>query len=266
MSACSGCCQEADIDCVLFVTDGVRLDRSELSERWKRGSAREHLVPVQRQDSTVMDSRDRVPGNGGSGQPTLHERRLVAVTNLLVAERAACIADLGCGTGRLAQRLLAERSVAHVLAVDRSPDVLRQAAERLGLDRMTGAERRRISLQRRSLHELAGRLARFDAVVAVEVIEHLDPEGLDLAERVLLGDGSAPLIVVTTPNREYNVHLGKLRRGLRHDDHRFEWTRAEFAEWVRAVAAEHGYRWEVRGVGPDDAATGPPSQMAVFRR
>ena len=54
---------------------------------------------------------------------------------------------------------------------------------------------------------------------------------------------------------------------LRHRDHRFEWTRAEFAG-VGATASRHahGYRVRFLPVGPEDAEVGPPTQMAVFER
>jgi hypothetical protein len=53
---------------------------------------------------------------------------------------------------------------------------------------------------------------------------------------------------------------------LRHGDHRFEWTRAEFRDWARGVAASNGYTVEFRAVGDEDAKLGPPTQMAVFDR
>jgi hypothetical protein len=51
---------------------------------------------------------------------------------------------------------------------------------------------------------------------------------------------------------------------LRHRDHRFEWTRAEFAEWAETTGARFGYQVIFEPVGPVDALLGAPSQMAVF--
>jgi hypothetical protein len=74
-------------------------------------------------------------------------------------------------------------------------------------------------------------------------------------------------VVVTTPNREYNVRWETLPAGkFRHPDHRFEWTRAEFRGWAEGVASRHGYRVRFLGIGPDDAEVGPPTQMGVFER
>ena len=63
----------------------------------------------------------------------------------------------------------------------------------------------------------------------MEVIEHLDPERIPALERVVFGFAAPATVVVTTPNAEYNAHFETLPAGaLRHRDHRFEWTRAEF--------------------------------------
>lgn len=53
---------------------------------------------------------------------------------------------------------------------------------------------------------------------------------------------------------------------FRHPDHRFEWSRAEFAEWAQGVGERHGYTVRYLPVGPEDAEVGSPTQMAVFTR
>jgi hypothetical protein len=53
---------------------------------------------------------------------------------------------------------------------------------------------------------------------------------------------------------------------MRHRDHRFEWTRAEFRSWAERMAAEYGYTFEWKPIGYDDAEVGPPTQMGVFTR
>ena len=101
----------------------------------------------------------------------------------------------------------------------------------------------------------------------MEVIEHVDLDRLESFERAIFGHAAPPVVIVTTPNREYNVHfegLGPDR--LRHGDHRFEWTRAEMTAWAEAVSQRFGYRVTLSGIGPDDEVTGPPTQLAVFRR
>jgi hypothetical protein len=110
------------------------------------------------------------------------------------------------------------------------------------------------------------RLSGFDASAAVEVIEHLDPPRLAAFERVVFEFARPAALVLTTPNVEYNAKFPGLPPGrFRHRDHRFEWTRSEFRAWAEPVASRHGYRVTFGGVGEEDVALGPPTQMGVFR-
>ena len=88
-------------------------------------------------------------------------------------------------------------------------------------------------------------------------IEHLDPPRLAAFERVVFEFARPATIVLTTPNREYNVTWPNLAAGaFRHEDHRFEWTRAEFQAWASGVADRYGYSVEFRSVGPEHAELG----------
>ena len=76
------------------------------------------------------------------------------------------------------------------------------------------------------------------------------------------------VVVVTTPNAEHNVRYEGLAAGeLRHHDHRFEWTRAEFARLGRrASPPATATPSRFAPIGPDDPEVGPPTQLAVFTR
>jgi hypothetical protein len=75
------------------------------------------------------------------------------------------------------------------------------------------------------------------------------------------------MVVITTPNAEYNVRWETLPAGkFRHKDHRFEWTRAEFQTWAVGVAERFGYGVRFLPVGPEDLVVGAPTQMGVFQR
>ena len=101
----------------------------------------------------------------------------------------------------------------------------------------------------------------------VEVVEHFDPPRLTAFERVLFEFAGPNTIVLTTPNREYNVKWESLPAGqVRHADHRFEWTRGEFQAWATRVAANHRYAVRFLPIGPQDAEVGSPTQMGVFER
>jgi hypothetical protein len=51
---------------------------------------------------------------------------------------------------------------------------------------------------------------------------------------------------------------------MRHADHRFEWTRAEFAAWAETGGVRFGYAVCFEPIGPVDETHGAPSQMAIF--
>jgi len=197
----------------------------------------------------------------------LREQRLAAVTAALSASGAATVADLGCGSGQLMAELLKVRGLRQITGLDVSPHALELAARRLRLEEMPPRERDRVELLHGSLTYRDSRLLGFDAAAVVEVIEHLDPPRLGAFERCLLGYVRPATIVMTTPNAEYNVLFGGLPAGaLRHRDHRFEWTRQQFAQWAQAAAGRHGYAVRLSGAGPLDAQLGCPTQLAVFTR
>jgi predicted SAM-dependent methyltransferase len=111
------------------------------------------------------------------------------------------------------------------------------------------------------------RLEGFDAAAVVEVVEHLDPPRLLAFERVIFEFARPGTVVITTPNREYNVtweNVGAER--LRHPDHRFEWTRSEFQHWAESVAGRFGYSVKFVPVGFNDQELGSPTQMGVFAK
>jgi 3' terminal RNA ribose 2'-O-methyltransferase Hen1 len=196
---------------------------------------------------------------------SLNEQRLAAVTSAIAASGARRVLDLGCGQGTLTGALLKLSSIDHVVGLDVSHRSLEIAARRLHLDTMTPRQRERVELLQGSLTYRDRRLEGFDLAAIVEVIEHLDQSRLDSFERVVFANAHPAHVVITTPNREYNVRFQTLPAGtLRHRDHRFEWTRTEFESWANGVAQRHGYAVTFSPIGPLDDEVGPPTQMAVF--
>lgn len=108
---------------------------------------------------------------------------------------------------------------------------------------------------------------------------------------MVLGVYHPCLLLITTPSYTFNARFtapnapptarrgypdptGRTDRIFRHDDHKFEWTVAEFNDWCNAVADEWGYDVEILGVGRAqehdewgrDKELGFASQVAAFRR
>jgi 3' terminal RNA ribose 2'-O-methyltransferase Hen1 len=222
--------------------------------------ALDDAVPVSAEDSGDPPAEpDR--------QEPLRVLRRRAILHELRELGAAKVLDLGCGDGILVADLLAEPSITAVTGVDVSARALAYAHRRLRIETLPERKRDRVQLFQGALTYLDDRLAGYDAAVLMEVVEHVDPARLPALERAVFGAARPKSVLVTTPNAEYNARYEWLPAGqFRHPDHRFEWTRAEFAEWSARSADAHGYEVRIAGVGPADPALGTPTQLAVFTR
>jgi len=195
----------------------------------------------------------------------LNTRRLGSVVAALKSCGAKRVIDLGCGEGNLLSLLVKEGQFTNIAGVDVSHVALERASEKLKLERAGDSMRERVQLFQGSLTYKDARFAGYDAACVVEVIEHLDVPRLAAFERLLFEFAKPPVVVLTTPNKEYNVNYGNLHEGdLRHGDHRFEWTRAEFRSWANRTAEKFGYAVQFSEIGDTDATHGAPTQMGVF--
>ena len=155
----------------------------------------------------------------------------------------ACV-DLGCGEGTLAAPAAARRRLS---TRSSGIDVSHAGAGAWRRSRCVSTDcprqRERVELLQGSLIYRDERLAGFDAAALVEVIEHLDPPRLAAFERVVFGYARP------AHRRRHHAERGVQRAlfptlpagALRHRDHRFEWTRAEFAAWASGWRDRYGY-------------------------
>ena len=219
-------------------------------------------APEDALDRDPIDEDPPAPDEQEAPAVSLNERRIQAVLERLKDSGARTVIDLGCGAGKLLSRLLPDASYTKVTGADVSYRAIQIAERRLRRPR--GADER-LALFQGALTYADERFQGYDAAVLMEVIEHIDPPRLPAVEHVVFGDARPRTVIVTTPNAEYNVRYESLT-GMRHTDHRFEWTRAEFQSWASAAAAAYGYQVRCVPVGDEDASVGAPTQMGVFTR
>jgi 3' terminal RNA ribose 2'-O-methyltransferase Hen1 len=201
------------------------------------------------------------------GSVSLAVERRTTVVDVLRELGARRIADIGCGEGALVGELLKDPMMGELIATDVSARALIAAKRRLHYDDLPDRQRDRLKFLESSVTYADERLAGLDAVVLMEVVEHVDPPRLPALADSVFRAARPAAVVVTTPNSEYNVRFPSLPAGnFRHPDHRFEWTRAEFETWSTQVADRYGYSVQFRPVGPPDPELGPPTQLALFRR
>jgi 3' terminal RNA ribose 2'-O-methyltransferase Hen1 len=249
-------------------------ERDEITRRYlghRSSLVRQALVRLIEEEDPAEAIDDERPLDAAEDileQPlSLNDQRIGAVLAALRASGARRVLDLGCGEGKLLREMMTDRQFEQIVGMDVSIRALEAAQRRLRLDRLPARDSERVRLIHGSLLYRDKRLEDFDAASVVEVIEHLDPPRLAAFERVLFEFARPRTIVVTTPNREYNVVWETLAAGqMRHGDHRFEWTRAEFQQWATRVAGRFGYTVRFLPVGPAHETFGSPTQMGVFDR
>ncbi|XP_041023721.1 small RNA 2'-O-methyltransferase-like isoform X2 [Juglans microcarpa x Juglans regia] len=134
-----------------------------------------------------------------------------------------------------------------------------------------------------SVTDFDSRSCGFDIGTCLEVIEHMEEDQAFLFGDVVLSSFCPKILIVSTPNYEYNVILQKANLSsqeedpdekthlqsckFRNHDHKFEWTREQFNRWATDLAAKYNYSVEFSGVGGSaDMEPGFASQIAVFRR
>ena len=129
---------------------------------------------------------------------------------------SATVADLGCGTGHLAQSLAP--FVAKVIAVDGSAAMLRAARARL-------ADLANVDIRRGDLEELPLEDGAVDLAFLVLVLPYLAAPGAAIAEAArVLRPGGRLLLTDLVPHEraEYRQTLGHLWQGV---------SEAQLAEW-----------------------------------
>ncbi|XP_041370773.1 small RNA 2'-O-methyltransferase-like [Gigantopelta aegis] len=110
------------------------------------------------------------------------------------------------------------------------------------------------------------RIVGYEAATMIELIEHLHEDELSGVTRCLFGSLEPRLVIVTTPNCDFN-QLFSESQGMRHWDHKFEWSQQEFKIWCQSVCEKFDYQVEITGVGegpPGSENLGFCSQAAIF--
>ncbi|KAK3841868.1 MAG: hypothetical protein J3R72DRAFT_444562 [Linnemannia gamsii] len=213
--------------------------------------------------------------------PPLWQQRRNLARRILEDNNVTSVIDFGCGEAALMSLLIWESigdyPITRLAGVELREERLQLALEACQpQDFELGSNLRVneliIDLFQGSVDEPDQRLIGFDALVCLEVVEHLDPPVLKKFWSVVLGTLKPKLVIVSTPNAEFNIYFPQLNYGtpksiFRNDDHRFEWTRQEFQDWCDPAAAKYGYEVKYTGTGAlpgYNPEVGLCTQFAVF--
>ena len=174
------------------------------------------------------------------------------------------IVDFGSGEGKLSARLGFVDKVEEILAVEPSEAARLKALKRFEklMDQKGFVAPKMIW---GSLFYFDERLKNKDVIILCEVIEHIDEERLPKAMDLIFEQYYPASLIITTPNKEYN-HVYQMAESMRHNDHRFEWSRDEFRQWCIRMNHSERYELSFEGIGNEDETYGFPTQMCTFIR
>ncbi|KAL2343697.1 hypothetical protein Fmac_004982 [Flemingia macrophylla] len=224
--------------------------------------------------------------------PPLSKQRVEFAVQKILESHATTLIDFGCGSGSLLEALLNYPTCLEKMAgVDISPKGLSRAAKILNSKLVTKSDAgeqwtsiKSVILYEGSITHFGTQLLGFDIGTCLEVIEHMDEDQACIFGDVALSSFRPRILIVSTPNFEYNVVLQRSNPPsqeqeesdektllnsckFRNHDHKFEWTREQFRQWASDLAARHNYKVEFSGVGGSaDVEPGFASQIAVFKR
>lgn len=213
-----------------------------------------------------FDFIERKMSDSTAGRPRLHTEVLAAVIAVARILKVKSILDVGCGEGLLITALSQDPFINKIIGIDIDPHEINQARSLLNA---VGPENSRDKVEARELDvtKIAGNheFHDLDAIILSEVVEHISEK--DWIKHVLALNAKA--VIVTTPNVEFNPLYKQHQleaNGLRHPDHRFEFSRQEFIEWGNTVGRAHDYLVDFLPIGPASVVHGSATQMAVFQR
>lgn len=230
-------------------------------------------IREEKQQSSVTENEEQF--KGPRFYPPVYRRRYAAVCELVKKHQAKRVLDFGCAEAKLVKSLISQETLTHLeelVGVDIDRKLLEE--NKFRIQPLTSDYLRprthpfKVSLYQGSIAEADKRFIDFDVIACIELIEHLEPDILDSVPKVVFGQLSPKVVIVTTPNVEFNVLFPDLK-GFRHYDHKFEWTRAEFQEWSNSLANKYHYTVTFDGIAPGPEGTehlGCCSQVAVFER
>lgn len=148
---------------------------------------------------------------------TLYECRINKIFDLLKYYNAKRIIDFGCGDGKLVRYLNQSNAFKELACVEISKKQITKLIKNFGGNN-------KIKIFDQSFFEYNELFKKYDATILSEVIEHLTNSEIDTLLNLILNTYCPQILIITTPNKSFNINLPTLHNGLRHSSHLFEFT------------------------------------------
>ncbi|XP_041974051.1 uncharacterized protein LOC121729562 [Aricia agestis] len=204
--------------------------------------------------------------------PPVYVQRYAAVSDCLLDTRwrgqLEKVIDFGCNDMSFIKYLKNIPGITEILGVDLEPLPITLDLKH---DRYTQKRENplKITVYQGNAADPDHRLLGSDAVVSIEMIEHMLPHDLERFVHNIFGFIKPWVVVITTPNGDFNELFKALEsNGLRRLDHFFEWSREQFHDWCSNIVTRYPeYSVSCKGIGPGPPGTsllGCCSQLALF--
>lgn len=222
-----------------------------------------------REDGEQEQRGSESVSDGSQSEPPvrLNELRYRAITDVVAALPVKrSIVDMGAGEGKLSARLAYIPGVEAILAVEPSGQSRLRAMERFAkLEGRSGVAAMPEPIIG-SLFYFDEQMQNQDVMILCEVIEHIEEYRLNGIMDTIMNEYQPEVLLVTTPNKEYNEVYAMEQESFRHHDHRFEWTRAELVSRCEEWTQQGNYAYEIKGIGEHAEGYGQPTQLVIFER
>uniref|UniRef100_A0A8C0GRE8 Small RNA 2'-O-methyltransferase n=1 Tax=Chelonoidis abingdonii TaxID=106734 RepID=A0A8C0GRE8_CHEAB len=200
--------------------------------------------------------------------PPLYKQRYQFIKDLVIKYKPKKVADLGCADCTLLWMLKFCKCIEVLAGLDIRENVMKGRMHMLSplpADYLQPSERSlTVILHHGSVAHKDPCMLGFDLVTCIELIEHLETAELEKFPEVVFGFMAPAMVVISTPNSEFNPLLPGVTL-FRHSDHKFEWDRAQF----QTAATRYDYTVEFTGLGtppPGTEDVGFCTQIGVFVR
>lgn len=162
---------------------------------------------------------------------------------LLNSPFADNILDFGCGNGNLINRVFKDMKPKKYIGFDSHRGCVNTAYKR-GKQQLRYRKNKETEFKVWAGSILYPDYSLFegmDTVVLSEVIEHFYKEDLDTVLDVIFKGINPATVILTTPNKDFNVNFNFAEDQLRHPDHKFEFTKEEIISFTEMIEKKYGY-------------------------
>jgi hypothetical protein len=168
--------------------------------------------------------------------------------------------DLGAGEGLYVKHL--KNLFKHIIAVEKDPDVFESLEWFVKKREIENTElyNQCIFDYLQTQEDLSENV---QVVLCTEVLEHIPKEEASTLLQFLV-DKKVETIILTVPNKDFNVYYGIKEEEIRHKDHLWEPTQSEFVNFIAEINTE-GYDIVVKPLGNLAKSTySCPTLLSVF--